>query len=70
MIMTITVTIQVKGSMKGEKNEQLIALPSKSMQIHKKVKKNHVLCILDTIKIDKDNILGNVATLKLDRVAI
>ena len=40
------------------------------MQTHKKVLKNHVLCILDTIKIDKGNILGNVATLKLDRVVI
>ena len=35
-----------------------------------KSKKDHVLCILDTIKIDKSNILGNVAMLKLDRVAI
>ena len=40
------------------------------MQTHKKLKKDHVLCILDTIKIDKGNILGNVATLKLDRVVI
>ena len=49
------------------KNKWHLAIINANTQ---KSKKDHVLCILDTIKVDKGNILGNVAMLKLDRVAI